>query len=216
MSDLLSNTYEEDLNKVISIFKAKDWKYLSNFNDTFGNTLNPCCWRALKGMIGEIFINESDSIFEHVDSIGYDLIAHLSHKIKIECKSTPILNKNDIKSFIRFRLKNSNGSGRMNITKDNTADIYICYCTSAIGYVTRDIVLQSVPADHIGDIDVKIPKENFNVLYQNNDPISSPEPIINIPELITTIFKCISRAIWDGNDTRQELKNCIHEFADNL
>ena len=114
-------------------------------------------------------------------------------------------------------MKNSNGSGEMSLNEENTADIYILVQQDAVAFTTREYVLANMSAPNDGDIEAKIPNEYVELLYKADEPVQLPEqPTINLPEIIKSIISCVNVALWNNKDIREQLRNCLHQIADDL
>lgn len=215
--------YYNNLDAMISKIRAIDWSPICRIFQTYGKTLNSNDMKAMKGKVYEDFISKAIPSFDHVDQIGYDIRCRDTN-LKIEVKSghDSILQKSTRnrhlkKKTITCRMKNSNGSGPMKINEDNTADIYILVQQDAVAFTTREYVLAHMHAEHGGDIEAKIPNEYVELLYRSDEAVQVPEnPTINLSEIINRIISCINVAIWNGGDIRSQVRNCLHEIADNL
>ena len=212
------------IDKVINILKGKDWSCLYSLCRTFGNTLDSNSMKALKGRIFEIFIQYCDEDCVHVDETGFDITIN---GIKIEIKTGKSILLTNIggvlKKNITFRFKNSNGSGKMKISDDNTADIYLLINTSnsyAIAYVKKETVLHNLKKEQIGDLDAKIPNEFVNLLYISNREICKHvedlDCEINLNSIFVQIIRCIINSIWKKRNTKEDLKKCLVEISNNL
>jgi hypothetical protein len=193
------------------------WSAITGVYSSFGNTLNSNDMKAMKGKAYELFVQNSLPTLEHVDQPGYDLRCRETG-VKIEVKSKHDLlltGKRNLKKNITFRLKNSNGSNQMSLNEENTADIYILLQQDAIAMTTRESVLANISGT--GDLMAKIPKESVELLYQSPEPVQLPEnPVVNLPEIIKKIMRCVTVGIWNGSDIREQLKECLHQIADDL
>lgn len=212
--------YSNSLEIMLSKIRAIDWSPVCRVFQTYGKTLNNNDMKAMKGKVYENFISRALPSFVHVDRVGYDIQCNDTN-LKIEVKSAHdlLLTKvqRQIKTNINFRMKNSNGSGQMNLNEDNTADIYILVQQDAVAFTTREYVLANMSSPNGGDIEAKIPREYIEVLYKADEAVQLPEqPTINLPEIINRIISCVNVAIWEGNDIRSQVRNCLHEIADNL
>ena len=214
---------KNDIEKEIEILKSIDWKVLESVYNTFGTSLNTNDMKNLKGKVYEIFVTHSHYNLRHVDQIGYDLIT--INGVKIEIKT--LLNmfrdlgrkRPGIKKNISFRFKNSNGSGKIKIDQNNTADIYLLIQSAGnvgIGYVLGDVVKKYIP-DKDGDIDVKIPNEYINMLYLSNKELAAPEEIkIDIPSIINRLLTTSIQSLWSGININKALSEELHRLGDEL
>ena len=104
------------------------WSAITGIYRSFGNTLNANDMKAMKGKVYEYLVQNSLPTLEHVDQPGYDLLCRETD-VKIEVKSSHDLLLTqvgrELKRNITFKFKNSNGGGEMELTEENTADIYI-------------------------------------------------------------------------------------------
>jgi hypothetical protein len=194
------------------------WSAITGIYRSFGNTLNANDMKAMKGKVYEYLVQNSLPTLEHVDQPGYDLLCRETG-VKIEIKSSHDLlltrNGRELKRNITFRFRNSNGSNRMELTEENTADLYILLQQDAIAITTRENVLSNITGS--GDLTAKIPKESVELLYQSPEPVQLPEnPVVNLPEIIKKIMRCVTVGIWNGSDIREQLKECLHQIADDL
>lgn len=193
------------------------WSAITGIYRSFGNTLNANDMKAMKGKAYEYLIQNSLPTLEYVDQPGYDLRCRETG-IKIEVKSKHDLlltGGRNLKKNITFRLKNSNGSNQMSLNEENTADIYILLQQDAIAMTTRESILTNISGT--GDLTAKIPKESVELLYQSPEPVQLPEnPVVNLPEIIKKIMRCVTVGIWNGSDIREQLKECLHQIADDL
>ena len=193
------------------------WSAITGIYRSFGNTLNANDMKAMKGKAYEYLIQNSLHTLEYVDQPGYDLRCRETG-IKIEVKSKHDLlltGGRNLKKNITFRLKNSNGSNQMSLNEENTADIYILLQQDAIAMTTRESILTNISGT--GDLTAKIPKESVELLYHSLEPVQLPEnPVVNLPEIIKKIMRCVTVGIWNGSDIREQLKECLHQIADDL
>ena len=193
------------------------WSAITGIYRSFGNTLNANDMKAMKGKAYEYLIQNSLPTLEYVDQPGYDLRCRETG-IKIEVKSKHDLlltGGRNLKKNITFRLKNSNGSNQMSLNEENTADIYILLQQDAIAMTTRESILTNISGT--GDLTAKIPKESVELLYQSPESVQLPEnPVVNLPEIIKKIMRCVTVGIWNGSDIREQLKECLHQIADDL
>jgi len=205
-------------NTVIQKLREIDWSPITRIPRSYGNTLNSNDMKAMKGKVGEFFVLNSLPTLKHVDQPGYDLLC-TETGLKIEVKSQHdlllqpqhrILSKN-----VTFKFKNSNGSNQMDLTEQNTADIYILLQQDAIAVTTRENVLCNINGS--GDLTAKIPNNLIELLYKSDQAIQLPEnPPINLPEIIKKIMLCVNISIWNGGDIREQLKQCLQGIADTL
>tara|TARA_Y100000996_G_scaffold414873_1_gene407151 strand:- start:83 stop:760 length:678 start_codon:yes stop_codon:yes gene_type:complete len=209
--------YNSRKNTVLNIIKGnpEEWSNLIILYGVFGESLNENDMKFMKGKLYEIFFSKKSKLFKHVDLEGYDIIC-MGIKIEIKFKQTMLLtNKRNLQKTITFRCKNSNGSNSMNISKVNTAHIYILLQRDAIGYVMGIDVLKYLHG--IGDLDAKIPNKYVNLIwkYEKNIEINNNVPF-NLSVIITEIYKCICNSIWNNLDWRNELRHCLYSIAYNL
>lgn len=207
-------------NLVIQLFRDIKNKFsvLPGVCTSFGNTLNSNDMKAIKGKVNELLVEKCLPSLKHVDQPGYDLRCEETG-VKIEVKSAHNLlltqGGRQLKKNITFRFKNSNGSTPMELNEENTADIYILVQQDGIAMTTRENVLCNVTGH--GDLTAKIPKDLVELLYKSEQPIQVPEnPIVNLPEIIKKILDCVTLGIWNGVDIREQLKQCLHDIADDL
>ena len=207
-------------NEVLQQFRNINggWSVITNVYSIFGNTLNPNDMKPLKGKLFEKFVQNSLHTLDHVDQPGYDLLCRETG-IKIEVKSSHdlLLTKGgrELKKNITFRFKNSNGSNKMELTQENTADIYILLQQDAVAITTRENVLDNIYGS--GDLTAKIPKDSVELLYKSETPVQLPEkPTVNLPEIIKKIIECVTLGIWNGGDIKLQLKQCLHNIAHDL
>lgn len=222
--EVSAEEYSNSLETMLSRIRAVDWSPVCRIIQTYGGTLNSPDMRAIKGKIYEDFVSKAMPSLDHVDREGYDIQCRDTN-MKIEVKSAHhlLLTKvqRQLKTNITFRLKNSNGSGQINLNEDNTADIYILIQQDAVAFTTREYVLANMSSPNGGDIDAKIPQEYIELLYKADEALQVPEQpninlSINLPEIINLIISCVNVAIWNGGDIRSQVRNCLHEIADNL
>ncbi len=209
--------YNSRLKTVINIIKGNrdEWNKLLMIYDIFGETLNANDMKTMKGKLYEIFFSQKSKLFKHVDRVGYDIVC-LGIKIEIKFKQTMLLtNKRNLQKTITFRCKNSNGSNSMNISKGNTAQIYILLQRDAIGYVRGYDVLKHLHG--VGDLDAKIPNKYVNLIwkYEKNIEINN-NAYFNLSVIITELYKCICNSIWNNLNWRYELRHCLYSIAYNL
>ena len=194
------------------------WSVIKRLYNSYGNTLNSNDMKAMKGKTNEFFVEASLGNLEHVDKLGYDLVSRATG-IKVEVKSCHNLLLTQVgrklRKNITFRFKNSNGSNKMDINENNTADIYILLQQDAIAMTTREHVLPNIHGS--GDLTAKVPSDSIELLYSSPQAVQLPEnPIVNLPEIIKKIMKCVTVAIWNDIDIKTQLKNCLYDIADNL
>jgi hypothetical protein len=209
--------YNSRLKTVINIIKGNrdEWNKLLMIYDIFGETLNANDMKTMKGKLYEIFFSQKSKLFKHIDRVGYDVVC-LGIKIEIKFKQTMLLtNKRNLQKTITFRCKNSNGSNSMNISKGNTAQIYILLQRDAIGYVRGYDVLKHLHG--VGDLDAKIPNKYVNLIwkYEKNIEINN-NAYFNLSVIITELYKCICNSIWNNLNWRDELRHCLYSIAYNL
>jgi hypothetical protein len=205
-------------NTIMQKLREVDWSPITRIHRSYGNTLNSNDMKAMKGKVGEFFVQSSLPTLKHVDQPGYDLLC-TETGIKIEVKSAHNLlltrEGRRLTRNITFRLKNSNGSNQMELNENNTADIYILLQQDAIAVTTRENVLSNITGS--GDLTAKIPNNLIELLYKSDQAIQLPEnPPINLPEIIKKIMLCVNISIWNGGDIREQLKQCLHGIADTL
>lgn len=200
---------------VIDIIKKIDWKILIELYNIVGESLNENDMKFMKGKLYELFVVNSHKHFVHVDKTGCDITClgiKIEHKFKQELLLTK---KRDLKPNIDFRFKNSNGSNKTKLSLNNTSSIYILTQRDSIAYTTRDIVIKGLKGK--SDLEAKIPSELVNIIWKNNTNVEIvKEPQINISNIITMIYNCICKSLWNNKDYKIELKKCLHEIADNL
>ena len=211
---------EDAVYTMIGRLRGVDWSPICNIYRTYGRTLNANDMLAMKGKVYEYFVSNSLPSLVHVDQLGYDIQCSETN-VKVEVKSSHNLlltNKRRVlKKTITFRMKNSNGSGEMSLNEENTADIYILVQQDAVAFTTREYVLANMSAPNGGDIEAKIPNEYVELLYKADEPVQLPEqPTINLPEIIKSIISCVNVALWNNKDIREQLRNCLHQIADDL
>ena len=98
---------------------------------------------------------------------------------------------------------------------NNTSSIYILTQRDAIAYSTRDIVIKGLKGK--SDLDAKIPSNLINIVWKNDNNVEIVNsPQINISNIITRIYNCICKSLWNNVDWKQELKICLYNIADNL
>lgn len=200
---------------VIRLLREGDWGKLPIIYSIFGESLNKADMRSMKGKLYELFISIANRYFKHVDQIGYDITCF---GIRIEQKFTQnmLLNKKrELKPYISFRCKNSNGSKKMKLSKLNTASIYILTQRDAIGFVYGYDVLNHLQGS--GDLDAKIPSEFVHLLWKKEEQVDTNQGHqIDISDIITKIFTCISYSVWNAEDWKASLKACLYKIADDL
>ena len=208
--------YNARLNTVLRIIQGnkEDWNKLINLYNIFGETLNENDMKFMKGKLYEIFFSEKSKLFKHVDMKGYDILC-LGIKIEIKFKQTMLLTgQRNLQKTITFRCKNSHGSNEMNISKKNTADIYILFQRDAIGYIKGYNVRKRLHGT--GDLEAKVPKQYVNPIWSapNNIQINNGE--FNLSGTITQIYQCICKSVWSNLNWRNELRQCLYTIADSL
>ena len=208
--------YKTHLNTVLRIIQdnQEDWNKLIDLYNIFGETLNENDMKFMKGKLYEIFFSEKSKLFKHVDRTGYDVLC-LGMKIEIKFKQNMLLtNQRNLKTRITFRCKNSNGSGEINISNENTADMYILLQRDAIGYCKGYYVRKYLKGK--GDLDAKIPNQFVNLIWvaPNNIQITNGE--FNLSEIITQIYQCICNSLWSNLNWRNELRQCLYNIANSL
>lgn len=208
--------YKTRYNTVLKLINgnSNEWNKLIELYNIFGETLNANDMKFMKGKLYEIFFSEKSKLFKHVDRTGYDILC-LGIKIEIKFKQRMLLtNQRNLQRSITFRCKNSNGSSEMNISKKNTADIYILLQRDAVGYVNGTDVLRNLHG--VGDLDAKIPNQFVNLIWTapNNIQINNGE--FNLSEIITQIYQCICKSVWSNLNWRNELRQCLYTIADSL
>ncbi len=209
--------YSERIRTVFKLIQdnSSDWVNILTIYRIFGETLNSNDMKPMKGKIYEIFFSQKSKLFKHVDMIGYDIVC-LGIKIEIKFTQNMLLTRQrNLKKTITFRCKNSNGSNEMNISNNNTAQIYILMQRDAIGYVRGKHVLKNLHGQ--GDLDAKIPKEYVHIIWAspNNIQINN-DAEFHLPGIITDIYKCICNSVWRSLNWKTELKHCLYNIADNL
>ena len=97
----------------------------------------------------------------------------------------------------------------MSLNEENTADIYILLQQDAIAMTTRESILTNISGT--GDLTAKIQKESVELLYQSPEPVQLPEnPVVNLPEIIKKIMRCVTVGIWNGSrDIREQLRQYV-------
>jgi hypothetical protein len=196
---------------------SNDWNKLINLYNILGESLNKNDMKPMKGKLYELFITQKSKFFKHVDQLGYDII---SFGIKIEIKFSQNMllqdKKRELKKKITFRFKNSNGSGNINLTNENTANIYVLIQRDAVGYVNGYNVKKYLKSPNGGDIDAKIPRDYINIIWKADSKITITNGEFNLSEIITEIYKCICNSVWMGLDWKIQLKQCLYKIADDL
>ena len=200
---------------LIDIINNIKWKTLINLYNIFGESLNENDMKFMKGKLYELFVANSHKYFVHIDKTGCDITC-LGIKIELKFQQGMLLTtKRNLKKNITFRCKNSNGSNRTKLSLSNTSSIYILIQRDAIAYVTRDIVVNKLVGE--SDLDAKIPSDLINIIWKNNtnvEIVNSPQ--INISNIITKIYNCICKSLWNNLDWKQELKKCLYNITDDL
>ena len=200
---------------VIDIINNIKWETLINLYNIFGESLNENDMKFMKGKLYELFIVNAHNYFVHIDMTGCDITC-LGIKIELKFQQEMLLTKKrNLKKTITFRCKNSNGSNGAPLSTNNTSSIYILIQRDAIAYVNRDIVINNLRGT--SDLDAKIPSGLINIIWKNDtnvEIVNSPK--INISNIITKIYNCICKSLWNNSDWKQELKICLYNIADNL
>ena len=206
--------YNSRLKTVINLIKGNgsEWSKLLLVYDIFGETLNANDMKTMKGKLYEIFFSQKSKLFNHVDRVGYDVIC-MGIKIEIKFKQTMLLtNKRNLQKTITFRCKNSNGSNSMNISKGNTAHIYVLLQRDAVGYVRGNDVLKNLHG--VGDLDAKIPNNYVNLIWKSEKNIEiNNNAYFNLSVIITELYQCICNSIWKDLNWRDELRQCLYSIA---
>lgn len=200
---------------VIDIIKKIDWKKLLELYNIFGESLNENDMKFMKGKLYELFTVNAHNCFVHIDMTGCDITC-LGIKIELKFQQEMLLTKKrNLKKTITFRCKNSNGSNGAPLSTNNTSSIYILIQRDAIAYVNRHIVINNLRGT--SDLDAKIPSDLINIIWKNDNNVEIVNsPQINISNIITKIYNCICKSLWNNLDWKQELKICLYNIADNL
>jgi len=201
---------------VIRLLREGDWGKLPIIYRIFGESLNKNDMKHMKGKLYELFVSSANRYFKHVDQIGYDITCF---GIRIEHKFTQDLllteKSRQVRKNISFRCKNSNGSNEMELSRLNTASIYILTQRDAIGFVYGYDVLNHLQGS--GDLDAKIPSEFVHLLWKKEEQVDTNQGHqIDISDIITKIFTCISYSVWNAEDWKASLKACLYKIADDL
>jgi len=213
--------YIRRLKTVLDLIQDNPNEYskLLHLYNIFGESLNSNDMKAMKGKIYEIFFSHKSKLFKHVDMIGYDIVClgiKIEHKFQQKLLLTDV--GRDLKTNITFMCKNSRESREMNISRENTAHIYILTQRDAIGYVRGNYVLKNLHGT--GDKKAIIPNQYVNLIWKLDNNITISNGVFNLSNIITEIFKCICNSIWKNEDWKEDwkedLKVCLYNIADNL
>ena len=56
-------------------------------------------------------------------------------------------------------------------------------------------------------------------MYNSSSLQEKWQPVLehnDLPEIIKSIISCVNVALWNNKDIREQLRNCLHQIADDL